>query len=412
MIEDQPQGLAFLCDLQGLILQVLRNDLNLENAAPGQLFFNLAESASRAKAMNFLIELKSQGAVLDWEINITADDGILLLHFTGGLAGNSLLIAASVSGQSAERLYDDLFSINNEQINLLRAVLKDKMDMSRAASDVMYDYDEISRLNNELVSTQRELAKLNSELEQRVAERTQELRDAQEKIIRQEKLAVLGQMAGSVGHELRNPLGVMSNAVYFLKMIQPDAPDKVREYLNLIEKNIRISNKIVGDLLDFTRVKSVDRVPVSVSNLICHTLERFPAPESVRVEIDVAPSLPQAYADPQHVIQVLGNLTLNACQSMDSAAEGMAGAQKAGNLTISACAQGDMIRIAVRDTGAGIPPENMKKLFEPLFTTKTKGIGLGLAVSQKLIEANGGRIEVQSEVGVGSTFILCLPTQR
>jgi PAS domain S-box-containing protein len=257
-----------------------------------------------------------------------------------------------------------------------------------------------------------EILQLNANLEQRVEERTRELRDAQEKIVRQEKLSVLGQMAGSVGHELRNPLGVMSNAVYFLKMIQPDAPDKVKEYLDLIQKNIRISDKIVGDLLDFTRIKSVDRVPVSVSNLIRQTLERFPVPESVQVEIDVAPNLPQAYADPQHVIQILGNLVLNACQAM----------KDGGKLLILSCAEESVqtessitnhqLRITIRDTGSGIAPENMKKLFEPLFTTKTRGIGLGLAVSKKLIEANGGRIEVESELGRGSTFTIYLPVYK
>jgi signal transduction histidine kinase len=86
-----------------------------------------------------------------------------------------------------------------------------------------------------------------------------------------------------------------------------------------------------------------------------------------------------------------------------------AGAQRTNRLTISASAQGDMLRLDVQDTGIGIPAENMTKLFEPLFTTKTKGIGLGLAVSRKLVEANGGRIEVRSEAGLGSTFTLWLP---
>jgi PAS domain S-box-containing protein len=243
-----------------------------------------------------------------------------------------------------------------------------------------------------------EIKQINATLEQRVEERTQELLDAQEKIVRQEKLAVLGQMAGSVGHELRNPLGVISTAVYFLKMTQPNADEKIREYLTLIEKQVHISDKIVADLLDFTRIKSVDRAPVSVSDLIRQTLERFPAPENIQVELDIPADLPKAYADPQHAIQILGNLTLNACQAM----------KDGGQLVVSSRVQDEMIYIAVKDTGVGISPENMKKIFEPLFTTKPKGIGLGLAVCKKLIEANGGRIEVESEVGIGSTFTIYL----
>jgi signal transduction histidine kinase len=182
-------------------------------------------------------------------------------------------------------------------------------------------------------------------------------------------------------------------------MVLPDADEKVKEYLALIQKQVHISDKIVSDLLDFTRIKSVDREPLSVSEVIQQTLARFPAPDNVQVIFDLPEDLPKAYADLQHVLQVLGNLTLNACQAM----------KDGGRLTFSASAADEMIRIAVQDTGTGITPDNMKKLFEPLFTTKPKGIGLGLAVSRKLIEANGGRIEVQSEIGAGSTFTVWLP---
>jgi signal transduction histidine kinase len=104
-------------------------------------------------------------------------------------------------------------------------------------------------------------------------------------------------------------------------------------------------------------------------------------------------------ADPRQMTQVLGNLILNACQAMP----------EGGALTVTAARKGKYVTIAVKDTGGGIPPENMNKLFEPLFTTKAKGIGLGLPVSQKLIEANDGRIEVQSTPGIGSTFTVYLP---
>jgi PAS domain S-box-containing protein len=283
----------------------------------------------------------------------------------------------------------------------------------RDASGKIIQYVGLNMDITERKQVEAEIRQLNAHLEQRVKERTQELLDAQEKIVRQEKLTVLGQMAGSVSHELRNPLGVISNAVYFLKMVQPDASEEVKEYLKLIEKNIHISDKIIGDLLDFTRVKSSARESVAVSDLIRQTLERFPAPESVQVTLDLPADLPKAYADPQQVLQVLSNLTLNACQAMAST-DSTTGVAAGGQLAISADVQEDMIRIAVQDTGVGIAPENMNNLFEPLFTTKPKGIGLGLAVSQKLIEANGGRIEVESDgvPGKGSIFIVWLPMQK
>jgi PAS domain S-box-containing protein len=252
------------------------------------------------------------------------------------------------------------------------------------------------------------LQEYNLRLEREVAKRTRELQDAQEKMVRQERLATLGQLAGSVGHELRNPLGVISNAVYYLKMTQPDANPTIRDYLDIIEKETRTSDKIITDLLDFTRLKSVNREPVSVPDLLAQTLKRFPVPDSVEMVCDLPPDLPPVYADPSHVVQVLGNLVTNACQAIALPD----GAPQPGKINLSARQQGDMIAITVQDTGTGIPPENMAKLFEPLFTTKTKGIGLGLAVSQRLIEANEGRIEARSEPGKGSTFTIYLPVFR
>ncbi len=239
-------------------------------------------------------------------------------------------------------------------------------------------------------------------LETDVQERTRELRDAQEKLVRQERLAVLGQLAGSIAHELRNPLGVISNAAIFLKMVQPEADANIKEYLDIIESETRTGEKIITDLLDYTRSRPVDRMPISVSGLVDSTLKRFPPPSAVQASIELPADLPPAYVDPRQMEQVLGNLTVNACQSMPDG----------GKLTLSASLEGDMIKLAVQDTGIGISTENMSKLFEPLFTTKTKGIGLGLAVSRKMTEANGGRIEVLSELGKGSTFSIYLPVNQ
>ncbi len=261
-----------------------------------------------------------------------------------------------------------------------------------------------------------EILQLNVNLEQRVSDRTRELREAQEQLVRQEKLAVLGQMAGSVGHELRNPLGIINNALYFLRLVQPDADQTVKEYLGIIQTETHNADKIISDLLDFSRIKSVDVEPVAVSDLVRRTLERFPAPEEVRVTFKLPENLPLIYVDPRQMMQVLGNLVLNACQAMVSTPSGgqansTTDVSKGGKLTLSAKKKGKMVAVAVADTGAGITPENIKKLFEPLFTTKPKGIGLGLAVSKKLVEANGGRIEVESEAGLGSTFTLYLPAR-
>ena len=269
-------------------------------------------------------------------------------------------------------------------------------------------------------------------LEKMVAERTLELRDAQEQLVRKERLAVLGQLAGGVGHELRNPLGVISNSIYYLKMVQPDADEKIQKHHAIIEQEVHNAAHIVSDLLDFARVISTERKAGSVADLVAQALSRFPVPASIQVSLKIPVDLPQVYADPLHVEQMLGNLITNACQSMTRSSldqSAVASFSRICKLTIRARAlvpapasgpeflKGSdrpkpMLAISVKDTGTGIIPENMDKLFEALFTTKAKGIGLGLAVSQKLAEANGGSIAAKSQAGRGSTFTLYLPVYR
>ena len=249
----------------------------------------------------------------------------------------------------------------------------------------------------------KELEDYKVQLESAIAARTQELEQTQEHLIRNEKLAVLGQLAGGVGHELRNPLGVISNAVYFLRMVQPDADPKIKKYIQMIETETRTAEKIINDLLDFTRIKSVDKVKVYIDELIAYTLERRPSPEGVVVVKNLPPALPEVDVDPKQIDQVFENLIANAYQAMPDG----------GTLTIAAKEISRMdkkyIKVIVRDTGVGITVENLPKMFEPLFTTKPKGIGLGLAVSKKLLEANEGLIEVQSEHGKGTEFSVYLP---
>jgi PAS domain S-box-containing protein len=258
-----------------------------------------------------------------------------------------------------------------------------------------------------------QIRQLNAELEQRVEERTRELRLAQEQLIHQEKLALLGQLANGVGHELRNPLGVINSAVYYLKLVQPDAEDNIRQYHSMIEQEVRIAEKIINDLLDFNRNVTADRERVSVSELVQHVLSTIPVPQSVEVTLKLPDDLPMIFVDNRQIQQVLGNLILNAYQAMRTSLQwrqaGLEVTPEGGTLTISARKQQQMVSISVQDSGVGIPPENMLKLFEPLFTTRAKGIGMGLAISRKLMEANYGRIEVESEPGKGSTFTLVLP---
>ncbi|MCM2358213.1 MAG: PAS domain S-box protein [Geobacteraceae bacterium] len=268
-----------------------------------------------------------------------------------------------------------------------------------------------------------ELRKLNGELERKVEERSRELLEAQEELVRKEKLSMLGQLAGTVGHELRNPLGVMSNAVYFLKMVLTDADETTREYLDIVKKEIETSQRIITDLLDFARTRIPRTEAMTVRELVAESLERCAIPENVAIQAELPDSLPPLMADPLQMRQVLQNLIINAVQAMPeggalrisarlmrNAECGMRNKDKDSALdTPHSALDADFVEISVADTGEGIATENLKKLFHPLFTTKPTGIGLGLTVCRSLVEANSGTIGVESLAGAGTTFTILLP---
>ena len=246
-----------------------------------------------------------------------------------------------------------------------------------------------------------QIRQLNEELEAKVQERTRQLLEAQEELVRKEKLAVLGQVAGSVGHELRNPLGVMSNAVYFLQTVLPDADETVKEYLDIIKNEIAGSERIVSDLLDSVRTKPPHPEMVGVAELIGQTLRKVTVPAPVTVKLDIPATLSPLRVDGMQIGQVLRNFISNGVEAMP----------EGGVLEIRAVENKPekTIAVSVRDSGIGMTPEQLGKLFQPLFTTKARGIGLGLVVVKNLTEANGGTVKVESEPGKGTTFTVTLP---
>jgi PAS domain S-box-containing protein len=238
-------------------------------------------------------------------------------------------------------------------------------------------------------------------LEGMVEERTRALRDAEEELTRMEKLALLGELAGGVSHELRNPLAVITNAVYFLRTMLTNADATVEEYLDMVSNEVNRAAKIVSDLLDFSRTKPAEREETSVSGFVSDALHRKRAPDGTTVETNIPSGLPPVYVDPQQMGLVMANLVANAFEAMPDG----------GTLTINAWQENDHVTLSVADTGLGIAPEHMTKIFEPLFTTKAHGIGLGLSLCKSLVEANEGSIRAESVPGNGSTFTLILPMQ-
>ena len=221
----------------------------------------------------------------------------------------------------------------------------------------------------------------------------------QEALLKSERLAAIGQLASAVGHEIRNPLGVIKNSAYFLNMMLKDVADeKVVKHLKILEKEVNSANLIISDLLDFARKKPLTLVKTDLNETVKNTLSKITVPENIKVEVKLG-EISKMLLDEERVQRVCHNLILNAVQAMP----------EGGKLAIQTTKQDDSAKLIVRDTGVGIPKEIVPRLFTPLFSTKAKGIGLGLVICKQIVEGHDGNITVDSRVGEGSTFTVKLP---
>jgi signal transduction histidine kinase len=219
-----------------------------------------------------------------------------------------------------------------------------------------------------------------------------------ERLQRTERLAAIGQVAGGVAHELRNPHNVVKTSVYYLLNARNPAPEKKAEHLQRIERHVVLADGVITALSNFARLPVPNRAPFSVADCVREALETNPVPDTVRVTLDFPPDLPPALADADQVRIVFANLVRNAREAMPDG----------GALTVEGRRAGDRVEAAVRDSGVGIAPELLAKVTEPLYSTKARGLGLGLAIARAILEKNDGGLRVASEVGRGSTFTVVL----
>jgi signal transduction histidine kinase len=250
------------------------------------------------------------------------------------------------------------------------------------------------------IELEQSLKQYYEQLELMVENRTRELEQAQEKLVRSERLAAVGELASGVGHELRNPLNVIRNCVYLINMnLEDKTTPEIEDTLKLLDIQVDIANKIVSDLLDYTRVKTPVRNIVDLNNILKDRVSWATVPEKILIKLELTPVSPQVFVDPEQVGRAFTNIINNAIQSISSQ----------GEIKISNGQDDVFAWIKFADNGCGILPENMAKIFEPLFTTKSKGIGLGLAISKRMVEQNHGEIAVDSTAGKGTTFTIKLP---
>ncbi len=244
-----------------------------------------------------------------------------------------------------------------------------------------------------------ELRHRSERLEALVEEKTRQLRAA-------ERMAGIGETASMVGHDLRNPLQTVVNLLYLannrlsMNLTESDY-NSLKNILIQLEKQAEYMDKIVSDLQDYSKPMSVQPVLTKIRPLIEETISAISIPDNVKVVIEVAKGSNPIMLDPALMKRVLTNLIINAVQAMP----------EGGLLSINTSRKEGDFLLTIMDTGVGIPEENLEKIFRPLFTTKAKGQGFGLAVCKRIVEAHGGHILVESTVGKGSAFIIKIPVK-
>lgn len=244
-------------------------------------------------------------------------------------------------------------------------------------------------------------------LERKLEKTQEELRISQEQLVKAERLAAIGEAATMVGHDLRNPLQSIENAAYLLgnelsrRSPSIPIPQKAREMLQVIKDSINYADKIVRDLQDFASTKKPMLKKTDINTTVKEALSQVEAPENVEIITELG-HLPRIEADKDQIKRAFLNLAVNGVQAIENG----------GRLAVATKKTRDFVEVNFKDTGIGIPKENMEKLFTPFFSTKAKGMGMGLAICKKFVDAHGGSIDAESEVGKGSTFTVKLPIQQ
>ncbi len=258
-------------------------------------------------------------------------------------------------------------------------------------------------VENELRESKERLQGYSKNLEAMVDKRTAALKALQNKLITKEKLAAIGQLSSSVGHELRNPLGVINNSVYYLKMkLKGGGEENVLKHLNILSREVGRSNRIISDLLDFSRERALELSHGDINELIGEALSALDIAGNVVVDFDSPGEIPAFSFDADQIHQLIVNLVTNALQAMPDG----------GRLCIRTGEKDGAVEISFEDSGVGVTTEDITRIFDPLYTTRTRGTGLGLSIVKGIVERHGGTITVESKVGEGTTFIVRLPLDR
>ncbi len=237
-------------------------------------------------------------------------------------------------------------------------------------------------------------------LEKKLDEANQNIKAMEEKLLKAERLAAIGELAGIIGHDLRNPLQGIRSAVYYLKTHCSDQDKVNMEMLEEIDGCIERSDKIIKDLIEYAQIINLEALPTDPKSLVSRALAQVKAPPNITV-VDETSNKPTLIVDSDRIERVFVGIIKNAYDAMPDG----------GKLTVSCRKSFGKVVFDFQDTGIGMDQETLSKMWTPLFTTKAKGMGLGLAICKRIVEAHDGSVTAKSTLGKGTTITVTLPTR-
>ena len=249
----------------------------------------------------------------------------------------------------------------------------------------------------------------NATLEQRIEERTEELRAAQDELVKKERVAVMAQVTATVAHELRNPLSAIKNSAFTLMQMVADTTEPFGRPLTRIERCVERCDRIVTELLDYTKGRELHCVTRDFDHWLGDLAAGLVPPPGGTIDLDLGASGTAVSFDPERLRRAITNLVDNAVQAF---ADPTAAAVLAPRIRLETRASEGAIELIIEDNGPGIPPDVLAKVFEPLFSTKSFGTGLGLPTVKQIVEQHSGSIELASVVGAGTRARISLPRER
>jgi signal transduction histidine kinase len=299
---------------------------------------------------------------------------------------------AGLYGGLEEKVTERTRELNeaNEELHRVKSDLESKVNERTRALE-----EKISELNRSQMAMLYMIEDMN--------ETSRQLKATQEELIRKERLAILGQFSGNISHELRNPLGVIDSSIYYLQMRLNEKDEKVHQHLERISHSVRTATTIIENLLNLTRMNKPVLNWYNLSTLLNDCLKTCKIPDEVKLVEDFPETEIMVKAEKEQIRMAIDNLVKNAVASMNGK----------GTLTIQTRKTEEAeAEISLIDTGAGIDPDHLSQVFLPLFSTKAKGIGLGLSITKMIVENHGGKITAVTEPGKGARFTIRLPLIR